>query len=155
VTGGDRTVELACTIHHRSQQLLSRSGGDTVEPSRLGCRHWTVLYWIWVRTPAWSHEAMLRYQHLICNKLANVWSGAFTANEYNKNFSGYQPSQVVEWRKKRRFEDHLRPRPQGTEVHVLKSSQEINFVTSVPWGPGRRWSSTRWFFRHSTTWRGW
>jgi hypothetical protein len=35
---------------------------------------------------------------------------------YNKIFSGYQPRQMVEWRKKQRFEDHLRPRPQGTEV---------------------------------------
>jgi hypothetical protein len=34
----------------------------------------------------------------------------------NKIFSGYQPRQMVEWRKNQRFEDHFRPRPQGTEV---------------------------------------
>jgi hypothetical protein len=34
---------------------------------------------------------------------------------YNKIFSGYQPRQVVEWRRKQRFEDHLRRRLQGTE----------------------------------------
>jgi hypothetical protein len=36
--------------------------------------------------------------------------------KYNKIFSGYQPRQVAVWRKNQRFEDHLRPRPQGTEV---------------------------------------
>jgi hypothetical protein len=35
---------------------------------------------------------------------------------YNKIFSGYQPRQMVEWRKNQRFEDHLRSRPQGTKV---------------------------------------
>jgi hypothetical protein len=34
----------------------------------------------------------------------------------NKIFLGYQPCQVVEWQKNQRFEDHLCPRPQGTEV---------------------------------------
>jgi hypothetical protein len=28
-------------------------------------------------------------------------------------------------------------------------------AASVPWGRGRRWSSKRWLFRHSTIWRGW
>jgi hypothetical protein len=35
---------------------------------------------------------------------------------YNKIFLGYQSCQLVEWRENQRFEDHLRPRPQGTEV---------------------------------------
>jgi hypothetical protein len=34
---------------------------------------------------------------------------------YNKIFSGYQPHQMVKWRKNQRFEDYLCPRPQGTE----------------------------------------
>jgi hypothetical protein len=38
------------------------------------------------------------------------------ATKYNKIFSGYQPRQLAEWRKNQRFEDHLRPRLQGTEV---------------------------------------
>jgi hypothetical protein len=46
----------------------------------------------------------------------DVWSGAFTATMYNKIFSGYQPLQMVKRRKNQRFEDHIRPRPQGTEV---------------------------------------
>jgi cell shape-determining protein MreD len=29
---------------------------------------------------------------------------------------GYQPSQVVKRRKKQRFENHLRPRPHGTDI---------------------------------------
>jgi hypothetical protein len=35
---------------------------------------------------------------------------------YNKIFSGYQPRQMVEWRKNQRFEEHLCPRPEDTEV---------------------------------------
>jgi hypothetical protein len=35
---------------------------------------------------------------------------------YNKIFSGYQPRQMVKIRKHRRFEVHLCPRPQGSEV---------------------------------------
>jgi hypothetical protein len=46
----------------------------------------------------------------------DVWSGAFTATKNNEVFSGYQPRQVVKWRKHQCFEDHIRPRPQGTEV---------------------------------------
>jgi hypothetical protein len=34
-------------------------------------------------------------------------------------FSGYQPRQMVEWRKNQRFENHLCPRPQGTEVAAV------------------------------------
>jgi hypothetical protein len=35
---------------------------------------------------------------------------------FYKIFSGYQPRQMVEWRNNQCFEDHLHPRPQGTEV---------------------------------------
>jgi hypothetical protein len=35
---------------------------------------------------------------------------------FNKIFSGYQPHQMVKRRKHQRFEDHLCPCPQGTEV---------------------------------------
>jgi hypothetical protein len=35
---------------------------------------------------------------------------------FNKIFLGYQPRQMVEWRKNQRFKDHLCPRPQGNEV---------------------------------------
>jgi hypothetical protein len=38
------------------------------------------------------------------------------ATIYNKIFSGYQARQMVEWRKNQRFEDHLHPYSQGTEV---------------------------------------
>jgi hypothetical protein len=34
----------------------------------------------------------------------------------NKIFLGYQPRQLVEWRKNQHFEDHLHPYPQDTEV---------------------------------------
>jgi hypothetical protein len=48
------------------------------------------------------------------------------ATKYNKIFSGYQPRQLVEWRKNQRFEDHFRPRPQGTEV-----STEVSIEVSI------------------------
>jgi hypothetical protein len=34
---------------------------------------------------------------------------------HNKMFSGYQPCQLVERRKKQRFKDHLCPHPQGDQ----------------------------------------
>jgi hypothetical protein len=39
---------------------------------------------------------------------------AVSTPTYNKILSGYQPRQMVEWRKNQRFEDYLRPRPQVT-----------------------------------------
>jgi hypothetical protein len=72
-----------------------------------------------------SYDELLDMQHIflyfwqeypsICYKYF-AWFVAFTATCYNKIFSGYQPHQLV----KRRFKDHLRPRPQGW--HVWKTS---------------------------------
>jgi hypothetical protein len=50
------------------------------------------------------------------NKIVNVWFVAFMATLYNEKFSGYQPCQIVKWRKYQRFKDHLCPRLQGTNV---------------------------------------
>jgi hypothetical protein len=47
---------------------------------------------------------------------------------YNKIVSGYQPRQMVEWRKYQRFEDRLRPHPQGTEVGDLMATLDWRYA---------------------------
>jgi hypothetical protein len=58
----------------------------------------------------------------------------------NKILSGYQPHEVVEWRKNR-FEDHLHPLPQGTEVagvpiHVMyiPARAPCSWLHASQWG---------------------
>jgi hypothetical protein len=48
----------------------------------------------------------------------NLYDLELSRRQYNKILSGYQPRQVVKWRKNQRFEDHLCPRAQGTEVPI-------------------------------------
>jgi len=47
--------------------------------------------------------------------IQNVW---WIRESYNKLLSGYQPGQVVEQWKNRHFEDRLRPRPEGADIHA-------------------------------------
>jgi hypothetical protein len=53
-----------------------------------------------------------------------------TKEKHNKIFLGYQQHQVVEWRKNQHFEDHLCPRPQGTEKTISRTISVL--VLRVP-----------------------
>jgi hypothetical protein len=46
---------------------------------------------------------------IFCKWIVLIWSGAFTATEYNKVSSGYQPRQVFKWGRNHSFGDQLHP----------------------------------------------
>jgi hypothetical protein len=50
------------------------------------------------------------------------------ATKYNKILSGYQLHQVVKRRKNQHFENHLCPRPQGTDDEDRDGSRNIGFL---------------------------
>jgi hypothetical protein len=69
-----------------------------------------------------AHRAMLQklktQSYIIMRSLFDVHDiNAHRADQirlyFNKILPGFQPRQVVKSRENRRFEDHLRPRPQG------------------------------------------
>jgi hypothetical protein len=65
---------------------------------------------------------MIRHEHIYSAftsrpiSLLVLYDLELSQRLWNKIFSGCRPHQVAEWRRNQRFEDHLRPRPQGTEV---------------------------------------
>jgi hypothetical protein len=69
-----------------------------------------------------------------------VWFGAFTVTKYNKIFSVYQPRQMVKWQKIQHFEDHLCPRPQGTEV----TGVPIRVIYIPAWAPCSWLCASQW-----------
>jgi len=59
----------------------------------------------------------------------NLLKDCHVRNKYNEVLSGYQPGQVVERWKKQRFEDRLRPCPQGADM-VTFGNQPTNQPTN-------------------------
>jgi hypothetical protein len=57
------------------------------------------------------------YHMCLLRGVLHVWCAAFTATLNNEKFSGYQPCQMVKWRKNQSVKDHPCPRLQGIDQY--------------------------------------
>jgi hypothetical protein len=73
-------------------------------------------------------------------KTTHAWLLIFMATLYNKIFLGYQPCQLLKWRKNQRFKDHLCPRLQGTDV----SGESVGAIYKPARVPRSCWCASQW-----------